>query len=55
MIRYEVTPTGPKGYQVTVIGPQLDGAILGDFCSEGAAEEFADQMRQIDAAPPHFC
>jgi len=53
MVRYDVTPTGPKGYQVTAIGPLLDGALVGDFCSEADAEAFAERMRQIDAAPPH--
>jgi hypothetical protein len=53
MARYEVTATGPKGYQVTVVDPQWNGALVGDFCSEGAAEAFAEQMRQIDAASSH--
>jgi hypothetical protein len=53
MIRYEVTPTGPKGYQVSAIGPEWDGVVVGDFSTEAAAEAFAEQMRQIDADPSH--
>ena len=53
MVRYEVTPTGPKGYPVTAISPEWQGGLVGDFCSEAAAEAFADQMRLIDADPSH--
>jgi hypothetical protein len=48
MIIYEVTCTGPKGYQVTVINPEFQGTVVGDFRSLQAAEAFADSMRKID-------
>jgi hypothetical protein len=54
MVTYEVTATGPKGYQVTVITPEWQGAIVGDFSSLSPAEPFADRMRAIDASGPHL-
>ena len=54
MVRYEVTATGPKGYQVTAIISGWQDALVGDFCSKVAAEEFAATMRQIDTDPSHF-
>ena len=53
MVTYEVTSTGPKGYQVTVISPEFRGAVVGDFCSLEVAEAFADSMREIDTAGFH--
>ena len=53
MVTYEVTSTGPKGYQVAAISPKFQGAVVGDFCSLQAAEAFADRMREIDTAAPH--
>jgi hypothetical protein len=53
MVTYEVTATGPKGYQVTAISPEWQGAVVGDFCSKDTAEVFAERMRQIDADPSH--
>ena len=53
MVRYEVTATGPKGYQVTAKISGWQDAIVDDFCSEVAAEEFATAMRHIDADPSH--
>jgi hypothetical protein len=50
-IRYEVTASGPKGYQVTAIGPGWEFAVVGDFCSKLAAEGFAAVMRRVDASP----
>jgi hypothetical protein len=44
MVTYEVTATGPKGYQVTVISPGWQGAIVGDFSSLSAAETFAQTI-----------
>jgi hypothetical protein len=53
MATYEVTSTGPQGYQVTVITPEIQGVIVGDFSSLQAAEAFADDVRKIDAVPGH--
>ena len=53
MVTYEVTATGPKGYQVTAISPEFQGAVVEDFSSLQAAEAFADDMRKIDAAAGH--
>jgi hypothetical protein len=54
MVTYEVTATGPKGYQVTVISPEFQGAVIEDFSTLQAAEAFADDMRKIDAVPGHL-
>jgi hypothetical protein len=53
MVRYEVTAAGPRGFQVTAISPEWRG-VVGDFCSEVAAEAFAEKMRLIDADPSHL-
>ena len=53
MITYEVTSTGPQGYQVIAISPEFQGAVVGDFCSLQAAEAFANRMREIDTAGFH--
>ena len=53
MATYEVTPTGPKDYQVTVITPEFQGVVAGDFASLEEAEAFADDMRKIDAVAGH--
>src|ERR1700759_313536 len=53
MVTYEVTSTGPQGYQVTAISPEFQGAVVGDFSSLQAAETFAHSMREIDAAGSH--
>jgi hypothetical protein len=50
MFTYDVTATGPKGFQVSVTGPAPRGtSLIGDFGSLYEAEAFADQMRKIDA------
>ena len=50
MITYNVTVTGPLGFQVSVFGPYLrDGRLIGDFGSLQEADAFADRMREIDA------
>ena len=50
MITYDVTVTGPLGFQVSVLGPYLrDARLIGDFGSLQEAEAFADRMREIDA------
>ena len=50
MITYNVTVTGPLGFQVSVLGPYLrDGRLIGGFGSLQEADTFADRMREIDA------
>jgi hypothetical protein len=50
MITYNVTVTGPLGFQVSVLGPYpRDARLIGDFDSLQEAEAFADRMRVIDA------
>ena len=50
MITYDVTVTGPLGFQVSVLGPYpRDARLISDFGSLQEAEAFADQMREIDA------
>ena len=50
MFTYDVTATGPRGFQVSVTGPAPRGAsLISDFGSLHEAEAFADQMRKIDA------
>ena len=54
MFTYDVTATGPKGFQVSVTGPHpLGTSLIGDFGSLQEAEAFADQMRVIDADRSH--
>lgn len=51
---YDVTPTGPMGFQVTAT--PLPGAVphvVGNFASLVEAEAFADTMRQLDAGQSH--
>ena len=50
MFTYDVSATGPKGFQVSVTGLHPQGtSLIGDFGSLQQAEAFADQMRVIDA------
>ena len=50
MITYNVTVTGPLGFQVSVFGPYLrDARLIGDFGSLQEADAFADRMGEIDA------
>jgi hypothetical protein len=50
MITYDVTATGPLGFQVSVLGSHpRDARLIGDFGSLQEAEAFADRMREIDA------
>ena len=50
MFTYDVTATGPRGFQVSVTGPAPRGtSLISDFGSLHEAEAFADQMRKIDA------
>ena len=49
MIIYNVTVTGPLGFQVSVLGPYPSNArLIGDFGSSHEAEAFADRMREFD-------
>jgi hypothetical protein len=55
VITYDVTVTGPLGFQVSVLGLYLhDARLMGDFGSLQEAEAFADRMREIDAGPSHL-
>ena len=50
MFTYDVTATGPLGFQVSVTGAHPRGTnLIDDFGSLQEAEAFADQMRMIDA------
>ena len=51
-IRYEVSPSGPKGFQVKAVDPDGQDFPVWDFSSGDAAGEFADAMRKVDAAAP---
>ncbi len=50
---YEVTATGPQGFQVSVTHPVYGTHLIGNFCSLQMAETFADDMREIDLGPSH--
>ena len=51
-ITYDVTATGPLGFQVSVLGPYLrDARLIGDFGSLQEAEAFADRMREDRRRP----
>jgi hypothetical protein len=54
VVTCEVASGGPKGYQVTAISPEFQGTVVAEFCALPAAEAFADNMREIDAAGSHF-
>jgi hypothetical protein len=50
MITYNVTITGPLGFQVSALGPySSDALLISDFGSLQEAKAFADRMREIDA------
>jgi hypothetical protein len=49
MFTYDVTATGPLGFQVSVTRPHPRGTnLIDDFGSLQEAEVFADRMREID-------
>ena len=50
MVKYEVTTTGPKRYQVTATNPDVLGIIVDDFATLTEAELFANAMLAVDAA-----
>jgi hypothetical protein len=55
MFTYDVTVTGPMGFQVSLARPYPhDTSLIGDFCSLQEAEAFADKMREIDAGPSYI-
>jgi hypothetical protein len=47
---YDVTPTGPKGFQVSTFCDGAVARIVGDFASLVEAEAL---MRQLDAGQSH--
>jgi hypothetical protein len=50
MITYNVTITGPLGFQVSALGPySSDALLISDFGSLQEAKAFADRMREMDA------
>ena len=53
MFSYEVTATGPQGFQVSVTHPVYGTHLIGNFCSLQMAETFADDMRETDLGPSH--
>jgi len=54
MFTYDVTATGPMGFQVSLARPYPHGtSLMGDFCSLQEAEAFAEKMREIDAGRSH--
>jgi hypothetical protein len=54
MISYNVTVTGPLGFQVSVLcAYPPDARPIGDFGSLQEADAFADRMREIDAGRSH--
>lgn len=55
MFTYDVTATGPMGFQVSLARPYPhDTRLIGDFCSLQEAEAFANKMREIDAGPSYI-
>ena len=53
MVSYEVTGTGPTGFQVSVAHPVHGIHLIGNFCSLHEAETFAETMRDVDAGPSY--
>jgi len=49
MFRYDVTATGPAGFQVSLVHRVHGTHLIQDFRSLQAAESFAENMRKIDA------
>jgi len=50
MVKYEATPGGLRGYQVTATSPDARGLIVDDFATLIEAELFVDTMLALDAA-----
>jgi hypothetical protein len=50
---YDVTPIGPKGFQVRATRTGGEPYIVGDFASLIEAEAFAEVMRRLDAGQSH--
>jgi hypothetical protein len=46
---YDVTPSGPKGFQVRATRTGGEPYIVGNFASLVEAEAFAQAMRRLDA------
>ena len=53
VLTYDVTASGPEGFQVSVTHPVYGAHLIGNFRSLLAAEMFADKMREIDVGPSH--
>lgn len=53
MFSYDVTATGPNGFQVRATHPVHGTHLIENFYSSQAAETFADDMREMDAGPSH--
>lgn len=51
--RYDVTATGPTGFQVSASHPVYGKHLIGNFPSLLAAETFAEEMRNVDAGLSH--
>ena len=51
MVTYEVTASGPLGFQVSASGAHPGTHLIGDFASLAEAEAFIQLMLQIDAGP----
>jgi hypothetical protein len=52
MITYNVTVTGPLGFQVSALGPySSDALLISDFGSLQDAEAFASKMRENRCGP----
>ena len=50
---YNVTATGPAGFQVSASHPGYGEHLVGNFRSLAAAERFAEGMRGVDTGPSH--
>ena len=48
-MQYVVTPGGPLGFQVSVMGPDHEMRLISDFSTLAEAEAFTESMRRIDA------
>lgn len=55
MFTYEITPAGPNRFRVSVrVQCPLGTHLIGDFCSQAAAEAFVSRIREVDAGDTHI-